>query len=332
MTTAMTTSTTMTAGAGAAPQASAAPHPTVCALCGASPPRLRFQLDGFDTVECARCGLVWIVLQMSEEELKRLYGAEYFQERGSYFFDNAVADPGKGEETEVIRDFRRGIDRIERFRKPGKLLDVGCGVGVFLGVAKSRGWDVTGVDVSEYASGYAREKLGLDARTGKLDEVGLAEKSFDVITLWDVFEHFPDPVRQLREVRRLLKDDGVILLDTPNERGLLRELSRWIYKLSFGAIQYPAKKLHHVYHLFYYSPATLAGMLQKAGFEVIDFEKKVIPPLKARGSALEKALVGAFGSVERKLGREFELLLIARKVAETEARDGAAAIAVERRA
>ncbi len=296
--------------------ASAAPHPTQCALCGSSPPRLRFRLDGFDTVECPRCGLVWIVLQMSADELTKLYGAEYFQERGSYFFDNAVADPGKGEETEVIRDFGRGIDRIERFRKAGRLLDVGCGVGVFLGVAKSRGWDVTGVDVSEYASGYARDRLGLDARTGHLDEVGLPEKSFDVITLWDVFEHFPDPVRQLGEVRRLLKDDGIILLDTPNERGLLRELSRWIYKASGGTVQYPAKKLHHVYHLFYYSPETLKRMLEKAGFEIVDFEKKVIPPLKARGSALEKAMVGAFGRVERALGREFELLLIARKAGE----------------
>ncbi len=294
-------------------ESSAAPHPVICALCGADRPRLRYRLDGFDTVECTSCGLVWIVLQMSEDELRRLYGAEYFEERGSYFFDNAVAAPGSGDETEVIRDFRRGLDRVERFRKGGRLLDVGCGVGVFLGVAKSRGWDVTGVDVSDFASRYAREKLGFDARTGKLHEVGLPEKSFDVITLWDVFEHFPDPVRQLGEVRRLLKDDGVILLDTPNERGLLREISRWAYKLSGGTVQYPARKLHHVYHLFYYSPDTLTRMLTKAGFEIVDFEKKVIPPLKARGSSFEKALVGAFGSVERWLGREFELLLIARK-------------------
>ncbi|MFN7954681.1 MAG: class I SAM-dependent methyltransferase [bacterium] len=303
---------------------SATPHPTVCSLCGADQPRLRYRLEGFDTVECPRCGLVWIVLQLSEDELRRLYGAEYFEERGSYFFDNAVAAPGSGDETEVIRDFRRGVDRIERFRKGGRLLDVGCGVGVFLGVAKGRGWDVTGVDVSEFASRYAREKLGFDARTGKLHEIGFPDKSFDVITLWDVFEHFPDPARQLAEVRRLLKDDGIILLDTPNERGLLREIARWAYKLSGGAVQYPARKLHHVYHLFYYSPETLTRMLANAGFEIVDFEKKVIPPLKARGSAVEKAMVGAFGRVERWLGREFELLVIARKSGPSSAEQGAA--------
>ena len=65
-------------------------------------------------------------------------------------------------------------------------------------------------------------------------------------------------------------------------------------------------------------------MLTNAGFEIVDFEKKVIPPLKARGSALEKAMVGAFGRVERWLGREFELLVIARKSGQVKAGTGAA--------
>lgn len=112
--------------------------------------------------------------------------------------------------------FHRLLALLERYVAPGRLLDVGSAVGLLLEVARERGWEVTGVEVSRHAVALARERLGGDVvHLGRLEDAPLDEASFDAITLTDVLEHLPDPVASLRRCRELLAPGGRLLITTP---------------------------------------------------------------------------------------------------------------------
>jgi 2-polyprenyl-3-methyl-5-hydroxy-6-metoxy-1,4-benzoquinol methylase len=270
-------------------------------------------MDGFKVVECSGCGLLF--LDMSEDvNVTSLYSSNYYLEREEYYFKNSIIDPVYGHENPNIRDFREGLELIETYRKPpGRLLDIGCAMGVFLAIAKERGWKVFGVDVSDYATKFAKERFGINCFTGDIRDARLPDKHFNVITLWDTIEHFENPLEELKEIRRILTDDGIILFDTPNVESIMRILADWAYKITGGIFKYPIKKLYHQFHLFYFSPKTLHMLLNKTGFEIIEIRKKTIPINKARGNRLEKVIVKGLSILEKATNREYELFVIARK-------------------
>lgn len=273
---------------------------------------IHLRLDGFDVLRCSRCGLVLLDLDKDEQALRARYDADYFKSRHAYFFGPETTCPdGRGGYTDELAD---GLRRLERLRPGrGRLLDVGCGIGAFVGLARARGWDARGVDISPFAVRWARDRLGDVVDEGTLESVGYPAESFDVVTLWDSIEHVADPLALLREVQRILAPGGSLLLNTPNEAGLLRLIALICYRATGGRFRYPAQKLYHVYHLYSFTPATLSHVLVRAGFEVMTLERTLIPLVKARGTRLEKLIVGLFAWLERATGREYQLLAIARK-------------------
>ena len=118
------------------------------------------------------------------------------------------------------------------------------------------------MDISEFAVSQIKSNYGLEAYSGTLFDVNFPDASFDVITLWDVLEHFTRPSIELGEIHRILKDDGVLLLNTPNEGALIRKVSQYLYQLSKGHISAPARKLHHIFHLYYFSEKTLISSVE----------------------------------------------------------------------
>jgi len=140
----------------------------------------------------------------------------------------------------------------------GRLLEIGCAVGFLLVAARERGFDPVGVEMSEWASGIARSKFGLDVRTGRLEDAGLDDDSFDVVVLADVIEHLTDPTTTVREIRRVLKPGGRLLLLTPDAGSTMAKLvgERW-----WGLLDD---------HYFYFSRATMRRFLENEGFVVDD--------------------------------------------------------------
>ena len=137
----------------------------------------------------------------------------------------------------------------------------GCATGQFLQAMQEYGWQVMGVELSAFAAIYAREVVGLDVKIGTLEEVALIGGSFDVVTLWDVFEHVLDPKATLTEIGRLLKPRGLVVIHTPNPTCLEARL--------FGANWIGWERPRHL-HL--YSPDVLRRYLQATGFEMITIE------------------------------------------------------------
>lgn len=135
-----------------------------------------------------------------------------------------------------------------------RLLDVGCGYGYFRWAAGEARWEHAGVEVSGFAASAAQEMFGFDSFVGELDAfVAMGPGAYDVITMWDVLEHVPNPVVFLELARSLLAPAGQLFVRTPNLAALEREV--------FGA-KYHSFKAEH---LWYFGPRGLTTTLHAAG-------------------------------------------------------------------
>jgi len=140
---------------------------------------------------------------------------------------------------------------------PGRLLEVGAYSGLFMEAAQRRGWKVEGIEPSRWAVEEARRR-GLRVIQGGLDDaIGDLAGEYDVVALWDVLEHLPDPKGALAQLNSLLRKDGVLCLCTLDIDSWFPRLTRhrwpWIVDM----------------HLFYFSRGLLERWLGEAGFEVV---------------------------------------------------------------
>jgi SAM-dependent methyltransferase len=164
---------------------------------------------------------------------------------------------------------------IEREVPKGRLLEIGAAGGDFLVAARSRGWDVTGVELSPVAAASARERFGLDVRTGSVQEASLPPAAFDVVYMGDVLEHVPDPAADLRVVRALLRPRGIVVVAGPTTiHSLLRRTGLATYRLLHRTKILRAPP----YHLWEFTPHTLKGLLEECGFRVLRERAGKIPP------------------------------------------------------
>ena len=152
-----------------------------------------------------------------------------------------------------------GVDHFRRHVNPRgqRLLEVGCGYGAFLVIAREMGAIVRGVELSSHAAAVARQEFGLeDTITGRLEDAGFADASFDIVTFFDLLEHVPEPTAFMTEVRRVLRPGGMLFFLVPN-------LARYdLEGLHWPGIRY------HPEHLYYYRLNTLQPWLERLGFHV----------------------------------------------------------------
>ena len=146
--------------------------------------------------------------------------------------------------------------RIAEIKPSGRLLDVGCGRGNFLTIARDYGFDVHGIDISERAVAYARKQFNLKVDVATLDDLARTHNRFDVITLWHVLERFPDPFKHLHQVRSLLKEGGICVIEVPNLNSLKFRIAS--HKWHGGN--------HPLYHRTFFSTGTLRHALARTGF------------------------------------------------------------------
>lgn len=285
-----------------------------CVSCGATAIDDYMSAEAGEILRCRSCAAVFIAPEQVKAA-ESLYSQDYFDEREQYFFHDGVVDRS-GQESPHIADFRAGLELIEAHTgKPGKLLDIGCATGSFLSLAAARGWECSGVEVSAFAAARARERTGREIFCGKLEDAPFNSATFDAITMWDLLEHLPDPGRGLETARRLLKPSGLLLVNTPNEDSLLRQLARGIYRASGGRITAPVNRLYHRYHLHYFAAGALDVLFRRTGFELVSMSTKPIPLSRGRISAPARVAIKLLSLAERLLHAEYELLVLARNPA-----------------
>ena len=199
-------------------------------------------------MRCARCGMCFVTPHPSDDDRVAFYDDERY-------FDDIYT------EARLAR-FLRGrwessrLQLTDPWKRDGaSLLEVGCARGTFLDRAVRAGWRAQGVEVSPGASKAAAELTGVAVFTGPLDAAGFEDASFDVVAAWDVIEHVPDPGAFLRDIRRILKPGGGLLLSCPN-------VASWPPKL-FKGRWWTLKPDEHLWH---FSPETLRAALIDTGF------------------------------------------------------------------
>ncbi|MFM2118886.1 MAG: hypothetical protein RL722_354 [Pseudomonadota bacterium] len=225
-----------------------------CNACGAAAPRELFQRDGFHIVECRDCALTYVGEDPATIDFNALYDESYYTGgQEGVFADYVGQAPAR---RAAARRRLSPIWGLGRLKSGGRLLDVGCAAGFFLVEAQAR-YEVSGVELSDYSSRFAREQFGLDVTTGTLQEAAFEPALFDLVTLWDVIEHVADPLAVLTEVARVLAPGGKVVLTT-GDIG-----SR--YARARGADWH---LLTPPWHLYFFSRATLTGLAARAGLKV----------------------------------------------------------------
>ena len=177
--------------------------------------------DRFEIVRCEACGAVvtWPIPPL--EQLDRYYPQSYYRKSGGRRFPAIVGFLQR----RSYSSRARAVERELGGRK-GRVIDVGCGPGWLLREFDARGWEAMGTELSSAAASFAREELKLDVESRELSALKLPDGHFDAVTLWHVLEHIPEPAALLREIGRILKPGGVLLVGVPNWGGAGGRLSR----------------------------------------------------------------------------------------------------------
>ena len=136
-----------------------------CNSCKSPDNEKLFEKDGYSIVKCSCCSLIYVGENITDAELKELYGEKYYKSDDDRLFSDYMA-----EEPARLASAKSRIAKLRKFSpSAGKLLDVGCAAGFFLEASKKY-YDVYGVEFSEYSSAFARNKFGLNVYTGTLEE------------------------------------------------------------------------------------------------------------------------------------------------------------------
>lgn len=219
-----------------------------------------FKLSSGDKIfRCLGCGLEWRLSQPNYKELKSLYGKKYFFQSGElkkgYPNYDAVRDSMRSY-------FKQQLSRIkiEADQNNGVMVDIGCGPGMFLDEARSSGFKVVGVDISQEVAELAWERYKIPVRVGEFEKILFKNQKFDVITSFQTFEHVRSPIKFLNKAYKLLKPGGILLVTTPDADSLWRLVlgNRWF-------------SYRHLEHLYFWKRSNLSKALDQVGFEGITF-------------------------------------------------------------
>ena len=231
-----------------------------CRICNSEKLFFLLEKNNFRIDKCAHCGLVQVRNAPSKEEIVAIYDKEFFD----IHYTNWQNDQNKIRDEYSKFDYRlREIER--KVEKRGIILDVGCSFGFFLDVARGRGWQTYGVEVSDFAAQYAMKELGLEVIKTPLTESNLRKKFFDVVTMWNVIEHLENPCENVDYIHKILKDNGLLVLTTGNVESYVAKIQRKNWRMFMPPT-----------HLFHFSPKSINYLLKKCGFNVIE-ESTVLP-------------------------------------------------------
>lgn len=256
----------------------------VCPSCGSNDAWDRQLCPHQHLRVCNRCGLV--------------YAPEY-GDPDDVYVDGYHSGLGPGVFEPAFQEFLAYV-ATSRFkiiegvvRPPGQLLDVGCGAGEVLLVAAERGWQVQGVEPLAESAEVARGR-GLDVRPTRLEDSGLPERTFDVVTAFHVLEHMSEGTAFLSTVARWVRPGGYLVVEVPNFRSFYRLLHD-------RGLSWPM--LRPGEHVAHYSTRTLSATLRRAKVEpVLVTAPTYMFPSETLGQALDDLGLQRFQRVSRFLG------------------------------
>ena len=224
------------------------PPTLTCWACGAPGARPGERFAPARLHECAACGLAFQA-DTTPAGVAGLYDDAYFA---------GYAGAGYEDDAQRAHEAARRVAWLRGFASPpGRLLELGSAAGHFLAAARAAGWDAAGIEPSAAEGERARDRLGVDVRTGTLEDHDLAP-GLAAVVAWHVLEHIPQPLSTLERVRALLAPGGVVCLEVPNAQSTMARLRRGRWPL-LGLPE----------HVSQFGPASLRALLERAGLRPV---------------------------------------------------------------
>ncbi|MFH1564184.1 MAG: class I SAM-dependent methyltransferase [Nitrospirota bacterium] len=211
--------------------------------------------------KCPNCGLIYLDPQPDENVIEEFYPEQYFHSQHPAGYHDFIA-----RKNDVMNYRLKAIVELVNNLNldKGRLLEIGCALGYLLELAQDSGWEAQGVELSPWASDYARQTTKVKVFTGKLEEANFQNDYFDAIVMIELIEHIPNPRAFLKEVYRILKPGGLIFITTPNSKSIHTKL--W------------NKRFQEIYlipeHLFSFSIPTIKRILELTDFKVVHLQTK----------------------------------------------------------
>ncbi len=209
----------------------------------------------FQFMICDRCGVLRQEPRLDWVDLKVYYQPGY-----------VCHSPQFSKTKKTLKELNRAlgpkkrVDLVQKYKKGGKWLDVGCGSGLIIQAAKDRGyWTLSGIEPVIEMAEYTSTHLNIPVFTGTFEEFPVQESEYEIVSMWDVIEHLFEPFNAINKVTKILKPGGVFVFTTTN----LSSLDRKIFKETWLGYDLPR-------HLYLFPDSLLRQVLYDQGLEVID--------------------------------------------------------------
>jgi len=220
-----------------------------CFLCGADDAKEIFRKSRSGrVVKCRDCGAMYVNPRRSGQVMSAV--------REGDAPPKVQPDEAKWADANAAIRFAL-LGRWDLLPEPARLLDVGCWTGFFMRAAKRRGWKPTGIEPVAAAAEWGRENLNLDIRTAIFEDADLPRESFELIAFMHALEHLHDPDAAIRRAHELLKPGGVVAIECPNADSFMARIFGGRWRQFIGD------------HVSFFTPATIARLLNKNGFSKI---------------------------------------------------------------
>jgi 2-polyprenyl-3-methyl-5-hydroxy-6-metoxy-1,4-benzoquinol methylase len=208
--------------------------------------------ETFQIVQCDSCGFKFTNPRPEEDQLGKYYKSE------EYVSHSNTAKGFINSTYQSVRKYTllKKLQLISKYYKTGRILDIGCGTGEFLNTCKNAKWETIGIEPDDDAREMARKNYGLDVRNEK-ELNNLTNGSFDIISMWHVLEHVPKLNERVEELKRLIKQNGIIIIAVPN----CNSQDAKTYKAEWAAYDLPR-------HLYHFTPKDIETLFKNHGMKV----------------------------------------------------------------
>lgn len=281
-----------------------------CPLCGASETKAIYQLTGYRVARCTSCHFDFNGDFHGGGETGQTFDRDYYMEAHRAAFANHAKDYSKDPSLKV---FENRLKQVEAQIGVGRVLDVGPGLGTFVKMASTRGWNAEAVEISEYAANHIRETHGLQVFNGDLQKFPGEDESFDLVTFWDSVEHVAYPKQNLETAYRLIKPGGMILLTTDNFDCLVADIASLFYKATAGWCTYPLERVFIDRNYGFFTDETCRALVERVGFHDVVIDKMEYPLKKIKLSVLERLALTSIYGMAKLTGRQAQITVMAKK-------------------
>lgn len=211
-------------------------------------------------VRCKHCGLIYPdpMPFPDNEQLQINYSLP------EKYFPEVISD-------KRFRFYETILNRISRYLKGKvKFLDIGCGRGELVYLAKKRGWQAYGIDISESFVDYAKKRFGLESevKVSQLQDLDFPDEEFDAVSIVAVLQHTYDPKELLRRVNRILKKGGILFIEAMNSDGLVYRIGNLYYKLLGTDKTTHISPTFPSFEIYGFSPKSMKLVCDLTGFDI----------------------------------------------------------------